>query len=205
MRTTSEKFDRLRALVHDDAFEARIALSMCSPLLESALREMRVEHLHASALFMRRALVRYLALALCRLLEAPNETGRTGITASIPSLLATAKDEGVLSEREVDSYRADFERMKKAAADGEYDLVRALRDLRNIQVAHTLIPWKDPTDDLWAHHLAGFATELFGLVVRLERDFTETTGITLPDLASSAGTFEANASRFWQVVASLEK
>jgi hypothetical protein len=46
--------------------------------------------------------------------------------------------------------------------------VQALRDLRNIQIAHSLIPWTDPTVQVWAHDLADFAEALFNFVVDLE-------------------------------------
>jgi hypothetical protein len=83
---------------------------------------------------------------------------------------------------------------------GEYDLVKALRDLRNIQVAHSLIPWKDPTDQLWAHDLFEFAKAIFEFVVTLEAALAESTGITLNDLRQNADAFESSAGQFWRAL-----
>jgi hypothetical protein len=81
---------------------------------------------------------------------------------------------------------------------GEYDLVQAIRDLRNIQVAHSLIPHTDPTEHLWAHHLSDFADNIFSFMVELEGDLTEATGIALDSLRNSADRFRDNA--LWQLI-----
>jgi hypothetical protein len=60
----SENFRACRALVHDDAFEAQLALHMVKPLLQNALKELKLGYLYDSGLFLRRSIVRYLALAL---------------------------------------------------------------------------------------------------------------------------------------------
>jgi AbiU2 len=202
-KLTSDKLRACRDRVHDDAFEAQIALQMVEPLLGNTLKLLEVRYLYDSALFLRRALVRYLALALYRLLDKPNGAGRTGITASVPSLLEMAKSEGFLSEAQFQKLAAEFDSIKARGADGEYDLVQALRDLRNIQVAHSLIPWIDPTDQLWAHHLAEFAEAIFDFVVRLESILADSTGVGLSDLRKNAGEFGSSAGQFWKLLTSL--
>lgn len=204
-KTTSENFDSCRERVHDDAFEARLALHMTLPLLKNTLKELKPDYLYNSGVFLRRALTRYLALVLCRLLDRPNDRGRTGITASISSLLAMTKAEDVLAEDRVQKFTADFEKIKADAARGEYNLVQALRDLRNIQVAHSLIPWEDPTDQLWAHDLIEFAEAVFNFVVDLEAALSEATSETLKDLRKNSEAFEASAAQFWQVLTSIAK
>ncbi len=204
-KTTSENFDACRERVHDDAFETRLALHMTLPLLKNTLKELKLDYLYNSGVFLRRALTRYLALVLCRLLDRPNDSGRTGITASISSLLAMTKAEDVLAEHRVQKFTADFEKIKADAAQGEYSLVQALRDLRNIQVAHSLIPWEDPTDQLWAHDLIEFAEAVFDFVVNLEAALSEATGVTLKDLRKNSESFEASAAQFWQVLTSIAK
>jgi hypothetical protein len=185
-------------LVHDDAFEAQITLHMVAPLLTSAPEALQPDYLRKCAIFLRRLLTRYLAIVLCRLLDRPNETGRTGITASISSLLEMAESDGVLDGEQVRKFTADLESIKLNAAEGQYDLVQALRDLRNIQVAHTLIPWKDPAEQVWAHDLTGFTTEVVALVIEIEKALSEATGETLPNIRTNADAFQASSDRFWQ-------
>jgi hypothetical protein len=203
-KETSENFRAGRELVHDDALEAQIALHMVTPLLKNVLNELKLDYLHDSGLFLRRALVRYLALALYRLLDKPNDRGTTGITASISSLLEIAKSEKILNEGQIEKLTSDFEKIKTDGADGEYDFVQALRDLRTIQVAHSLIPWKDPTDQLWASHLVDFAEAVFNFVVKLETALAEATGVTLKDLRENANAFESSAVQFWRALTCLK-
>src|ERR1700730_11574104 len=80
----------------------------------------------------------------------------------------------------------------------------ALRDLRNIQVAHSLIPWNDPTDQLWAHHLLEFAEVVFDFAITLEAALAEATGVTLKDLRKNADAFEASAGQFWRALTTLK-
>ncbi len=203
-KTTSEKFRACRELVHDDVFEAEITLHMVTPLLKNALKELKLDYLYNSGLFLRRALTRYLAIVLYRLLDKPNDSGKTGVTASISSLLVMAKSEGVLSETQIQKLSSDIEKIKTGAAQGEYDLVQALRDLRNIQVAHSLIPWKDATDQLWAHDLLDFTEAIFDFVVNLETALAEATGVTLKDLRQNAEAFESSAGQFWRALTSIK-
>jgi hypothetical protein len=200
----SGNFRACRTLVHDDAFEAILTIHMVTPLLKdgdlASLR--REEYLYQSGLFFRRSLTRYLALILCRMLDKPNEKGASGVTASIASLLEMAEKDGVLNQSQVGQLTQDFEKIK-ANAQREYDLIKALRNLRNIQVAHSLIPHEDdPTDQVWAHDLLNFASEIFDFVVALEKVFAEVTKVTLPDLSQNADTFRSKSQQFWASLAS---
>lgn len=47
-KPTSETFSACRNLVHDDAFEAQIALHMVTPLLKNALNELKLDYLRTS-------------------------------------------------------------------------------------------------------------------------------------------------------------
>jgi AbiU2 len=204
IKPTSEKFRRCRKRVNDHASEAQMTLHMVTPFLSNDLEALKLDYLRASGLFLRRSLTRYLALALYRLLDKPNDSGRTGVTASISSLLEMAKSEDVLSGEQYQNLTSDIEQIKTSAAEGEYDLVGALRDLRNIQVAHSLIPWEDPTDHVYGHHLVEFAQAIFDFVVRLEEALTEATGVEQNDLRQSADAFETKAVQFWRALASLK-
>jgi hypothetical protein len=197
--SVSEKFKECRSRVHDDAFEARLAERMVGPIL-GRMTEIKADYVYQTSLFLRRSIVRYLVLALYRLLDKPNERGKTGVTASIESLLEMARTEDVLSGQQLDQFARDFEKIKTDGAQGEYDLVQAIRDLRNIQVAHSLIPYTDPTDQLWAHHLAEFADEVFCFVVELEGALTEATGIALSSLRTNGDRFRDNADALWQLL-----
>lgn len=160
-RVVSEKFTACRERVHDDAFETQLALHMVSPLLSSRLSDIKIDYVYQSSLFLRRSIVRYLVLDLYGLLDKPNEKGKTGVTASIESLLEMARSEDILSDQQIKAFTAELEKIKAGGPSGEYDLVQAIRDLRNIQVAHSLIPHADPTDQLWAHDLVDFAEAVF--------------------------------------------
>jgi hypothetical protein len=195
----SDKFRECRIRVHDDAFEARLAQHMVGPIL-GKMTQIKVDYIYQSSLFLRRSTVRYLVLALYRLVDKPNETGKTGVTASIESLLDMARSEDVLSGQQIDKYGADFEKIKADGAWGEYDLVQAIRDLRNIQVAHSLIPHSDPTNDLWNHHLSDFADRIFSFMIDLEGDLTEATGIASSSLRTNADRFRDNADALWQLL-----
>lgn len=199
-KTTSDRFRICRRLVRDDAFEAQIAVHMAMPLLNAPGLDKLRDH-YASGVFLRRALTRYIALVLCRLLERP-EKGQTGETASIASLLDMANSERILEQDRVQKFISDFDKVKAQAADKEYDMVRALRDLRTIQLAHRLIPWKEPENDIWARHLIAFTGAIFNFVMKLDTALAEATGVTLEDLPKNAEEFEDTAGRFWQALTS---
>jgi hypothetical protein len=200
----SDTFQACRKLVHDDAFEAKIARHMVTPLLQNALKEMKTKYLYDSGVFFRRAITRYFALISCRLLEKPNERGKTGVTASIASLLDMAETEALLTQEKIVNFRSEFEKIKADAADGEYDLVKSLHDLRTIQVAHSLIPWKEPTDQVWAHHLIDFVDAIFRFVVALEAALAQATGTVLEDLELNAEAFRGAAGQFWRAQTTLK-
>jgi hypothetical protein len=197
--SSSDTFKECRLRVHDDAFEARLAQHTVKPVLQN-MENIKVDYVYQTSIFLRRSMARYLVLALYRLLDKPNEKGSTGVTASIASLLEMARSEDVLSRRQVNKYTTEFEKIKTDGAWGEYDLVQAIRDLRNIQVAHSLIPHKDPTDEIWAHHLADFADKMFSFMIDLEGDLTEATGTALSSLRLDADRFRDNADVLWHLL-----
>jgi hypothetical protein len=112
-----------------------------------------------------------------------------------------AKAENVLSDTQYRQLTSEIETIKSSGADGEYDLVQSIRDLRNIQVAHSLIPWDDPTDNLYAHHLFEVAEKIFDYVVDLETILAAATGVTLSDLRANTKAFGSSAGQFWQAMA----
>jgi hypothetical protein len=99
-----------RKLVDDDAFEAQIAAHIATPLISGELSKLKRDR-YWVGVFLRRALVRYLAIVLSRLLEKPGE-GSTGVTASISSLLDMAKSEGVLDKRQIRHFTSEFKKIK---------------------------------------------------------------------------------------------
>ena len=72
-------------------------------------------------------------------------------------------------------------------------------------MAHSLIPWKDPTDELWAHNLVDFADAIFDFVVNLEAALATATGITLNDLRTNAEAFESSAGQFWRALTTMKR
>jgi hypothetical protein len=170
---------------------------MATPLLGGALPKM-TDH-YSVGVFLRRALTRYLGLVLSRLLDKP-ENGRTGMTASIASLLDMAQAEAILSGAQVESFVSKFETIKTNAAKEEYDLVTALRELRNIYLAHTLIPWSKPTNDVLGHHLIEFTEAIFDFVMTLDKALAEETKISLADSRRGAEVFQSDVERFYEAL-----
>lgn len=199
----SKQLEAFRKLVRDDASEVQFALYAVSPLLSDALKNMKVDFTYTFSIFLRRALTRYLALAMCRLLEKPKK-GQTGVTASIASLLEGLKSEGILPAKRVDEFIARFEKAKTDAADGECDLVLALFEMRNIQMAHTLVPHQDPTDQVWAHHLLNFAEAIFQFAIEVDELIADVTGVVLSDLRDATDKFDAASRQFWEHIKSAE-
>jgi hypothetical protein len=200
-KAPSERFCACRKLVDDDAFEAQIAAHMATPLISGELSKLKRDR-YWVGVFLRRALMRYLAIVLSRLLEKPGE-GSTGVTASISSLLDMAKSEAVLDKRQIQHFTSEFKKIKAAAAKGEYDLVNALRKLRTIQLAHSLVPWNSSTDDVQGNHLIEFAEAIFDFVMNLDKALTEAIGVSL-DSREAAKAFRASAGKFWQALSSIE-
>jgi hypothetical protein len=196
----SEKFQACRKLVHDDAFEAKITANMVTPLLGGTVNRL---HQYEVGLFLRRALTRYLSITLCRLLDKPGQ-GRTGETASISSLIDMAQEDRILGDAQADTFRLELEQIKQDAAQEQYDLPSALRDLRNIQLAHRLIPWKEPESDVWGHHLIEFAGSIFDFVGRLDQSLADATGVSLADTRRAADDFNTSATSLWSALTSME-
>jgi hypothetical protein len=117
--------------------------------------------------------------------------------AVIASLLKMAESEGVLSKELTEKLTDELGKIKADGARGEYDMVKAIVALRDIQVAHSLIPWTDPTDQLWSHHLVDFAEAVFKFVVRLDTALADATGVILSDLPKAADDFKESAGEFW--------
>jgi hypothetical protein len=115
-----------------------------------------------------------------------------------------AEAESLLTHDKIGHLRSNFEKIKANAADSEYDLVKSLRDLRNVQVAHSLIPWKEPTDQVWAHHLIDFVDAIFRFVVEVEAALAESTGLVLENLDTNAEAFGASAGQFWRAQTTLK-
>jgi hypothetical protein len=77
--------------------------------------------------------------------------------------------------------------------------VNALRKLRTIQLAHSLVPWNSSTDDVQGHHLIELAETIFDFVMNLDKALTEAIGVGL-DSREAAKAFRASAGKFWQAL-----
>jgi hypothetical protein len=196
-KSTSSRFQECRKLVHEDAFEAKLAAETAIPLISGLLSEMG-EH-RAVGIFLRRVLMRYLSLLLSRLLDE-SRNGKTGITASIPSLLEMTREETILSQTQLQHFDSAFEKIKANAGHQGSDLPKALRDLRNIHLAHKLIPWNNTINDVSGQHLTEFAEDIFDFVVRLDKALAEATSITLADSRRGSADFQRNVDRFYQTL-----
>ena len=176
--------------------QAQIAMHMAMPLLQARGVDELGKH-YAPGVFLRRALARYIALILCRLLERPDQ-GYTGETASIASLIDMAKSERILQQDQVQSFTSDFEkskwkqRIKNMTWFEHFAIYEPFTGPR-------LIPWKKPENDIWAHHLIAFTGAIFDLVMKLDTALAEATGV-FEDLPKSAEEFEKTTDRFWKAL-----
>jgi hypothetical protein len=82
-RQMNQRFRECRQLVYDDAFEARVTAHLAIPVVGNVPNEVKTKYLYDVAILLRRTLTRCLALAMCRLLENPNEGGKMGVTAQL--------------------------------------------------------------------------------------------------------------------------
>jgi hypothetical protein len=111
-----------------------------------------------------------------------------------------AEREAILSSTPLREFFAQFEAIKTKARNGECDLVGALRGLRNIYLAHALIPHDEP-DDVFAQQLVPFANALFDFVVMLDQALAQATSISLPeDPHKAAADFQSNVNRFYDAM-----
>jgi hypothetical protein len=78
--------------------------------------------------------------------------------------------------------------------------VTALRELRNIYLAHKLIPWSNPTNDVLGHHLIEFAEAIFDFVMTLDKALAEETKISLADSRRAAEAFQSDVERFYEAL-----
>jgi hypothetical protein len=138
------------------------------------------------------------------LLEPPNDSGKSGITASIAGLLKMVADESLLGADALEILNRDFAQLKSSAANSEYNLIQSLRDFRNVQLAHSLIPWREPTNQVWAHDLIDFVDAIFHFAIQLETALADATGISLAELSTNAKAFEASAGQFWRAQTTLK-
>jgi len=148
-------------------------------------------------LFLRRSLTRYLALAVCRLLEKSKEDGATGKSASVEGFLLLARKESAVSQGLLDRIEKAWGSVRSTASRDGYDLISALFFLRNTQLAHSLIP-HSTEDEVWAHDLLGFSQSIFGFVVNHETAVASELGVTFSDLPAAAKAFERECEQFWK-------
>lgn len=183
----AQKLDDHRKRVKDDAFELILAVKIVEPLLSRQIES-------GVPTFLRRILTRYAILGVTRLL-APAETGKTGTTASLRSLIALARrDEAISAEfaartvAKIDQLAKEFERDGFSLKD--------LVHLRHTQIAHTLIPHQ-VSKEVWMHTIIEVANALFGLVKEVEETLVAAGCEPLTDISAAPAEWEAKSIEFW--------
>jgi hypothetical protein len=110
------------------------------------------------------------------------------------------REETILSQTQLQHFDSAFEKIKANAGQQGSDLPKELRDLRNIHLAHKLIPWNNTINDVSGQHLTEFAEDIFDFVVRLDKALAEATSITLADSRRGSADFQRNVDRFYQTL-----
>ena len=110
-----------------------------------------------------------------------------------------AHNEHILSDIQIQRFVSDFDKIKTHAAQG-YDLMSALRGLRNIHLAHKLIPWENPSNDVLGHDLIEFAEATFKFVTNLNQAIATATSISLSDARKAANDFQCNVDTFFEAL-----
>jgi hypothetical protein len=160
-------FKELEKHVLDDAIELIASVGVGNPLMHTTrLHEMAGTDKEV-AIFLRSVLGRHVVLVLTRL-HALKGPGPTGETASIDSYLDHAETEGRLPAAKGDEFR--YQR-RQIIARLEKNGIKfsELRDFRNVELAHSLHPWKPLTNKLLSLPIWDFASDTFELVRAIER------------------------------------
>lgn len=156
----------LRAHVVNDAKELIASYGIYAPL-QYGVGEIVPEQQHVAD-FLKRHLERHIALIVTRLHEpgkAP--AGRTGVTASIETVLDFAEDQTCLAPAVADEFRKQLTQLR--ANFGTNQRWQDLRDFRNAELAHSLNRVSIESDNgLRIGDLLDLAHDTFELVISLE-------------------------------------
>jgi hypothetical protein len=152
--------DELRKHVLDDAIELIEVLGVVTPLVTAAdVRD-------PAKLLLRRLLARHVILVLTRL-HAPAGTGRSGVTASIDSVLNAAAGSSLLSTTAADQFKMRRTTLKK---DMEPDGV-SFKDIhlfRNTELAHSLHAHVKNSRGVMWYVIDAFAEGTYNLINDIE-------------------------------------
>lgn len=167
MTVPKATFLELRVRVLDDCRELLGTISIAHPLLEANLLHVEPVRLRA-ILFLRQLLIKHVGLVLTRLHAKPCR-GRTGETASIPSLLNAALAEGRLTV----SRKGEFDTKRQALIQNlETNGVKFsdLETFRHAELAHSLYRTSTQTDSTLAYQqIHEFAHDTFELMIELDK------------------------------------
>lgn len=127
--------DDLRAHVVNDAKELIASYGIYAPL-QYDVSEIVPEQQHVAD-FLKRHLERHIALIVMRLHETgKSPVGRTGVTASIETVLNSAEDQSCITPAVAADFRKQLTKLR--AGFGADDRWQSLRSFRNAELAHSL-------------------------------------------------------------------
>ncbi len=167
--------DQIRKRVTDDPFELMAVVGLVTPLVTGECQSPS-----APQLLMRRVLSRHVVLVLTRLHAKPG-TGRSGVTASIETLLKALAKSSLLPAGKIDGFRARREQLLSAMEDdgvAEADV----NLFRNVDLAHSLLAHDPPKTDISWPAVNAFAEGTNALVRDIETEIVRSGGRSMPVL-----------------------
>jgi AbiU2 len=192
--------EHIRQHVIDDAADLISLVGLLDPIVIAPRLKEADDIAHASRL-LRKILSRDLVLILCRLHEAAEQKGPTGITASIDSLLNfAASDIGADRAAELKEKR----RQLIADLEAQGTKFKDVRAFRNAEIAHSLHRASRSSDNsLYYFNIAQFATQTYSLILEIERELAVAGYTPFSDSRDMVEAWPRRGSAFWDKALNL--
>jgi hypothetical protein len=186
--------EHIRQHVIDDIADLTSLIGLLDPIVTLPRLKEADDVAHAGRL-LRKILSRDVILILCRLHEAADQRGTTGITASIDSLLDYAAPD-IGEERTADLKK----RRRQIVADLEAQGTKFadLRAFRTTEIAHSLHRRSRETDNsLYYYSIAEFARNTYDLILEIEQELALIGLTPFSDLRDLTEAWQRRGNAFW--------
>jgi hypothetical protein len=184
-------FDDIRNHVLDDAAELAATTGLVAPLMEA----MFVSDNDETLSFLRRLLIRHVALVVTRVHDRPG-SGNVGAKASIEALLQEARAQGRISPDQFDH----FDRRRKGLVErlnAEGVSYKELKDFRHAELAHSLQRHSQPERPLFFFPVWEFANYSFALVLEIDKCLVDGGAVSIARLDDEFHAWRDRGLVFW--------
>ncbi len=189
--------EHIRQHVIEDAADLISLLGVLDPIITLPRLKEVDDIAHASRL-LRKLLSRDLILIVCRLHEAADQKGATGITASIDSLLDFAAGD-IAAERTAELKAKRKQIISDLEAQGTK--FTDLRAFRTAEIAHSLHRTsRDSDNSLYYFSVAQFARQTYDLILEIEQELVLSGSTAFTDLPDLAEAWQRRGSAIWDRV-----